>query len=173
MIEMESLKKILGREVFVKFLLQNDDVVAYAWHYTEEKALNHLRRIMDYHLLEGSVLSSRDLEEWLAERLREVLIEGERFRLPEIEYKNKRVYIELIKVPHGETITYGELSKRAGTRYHEVLIALMRNPLQVLIPCHRLLTKKGTLMGFYPLGKEVKKRLLEMEGVHLEADGNE
>ncbi|MCD6088970.1 hypothetical protein J7K07_04545, partial [Candidatus Bathyarchaeota archaeon] len=81
---MNSLKEILGREIVVKFLLQNNNIIAYAWHYTEEKALNHLRRIMDYHLLEGSVSSSQDLEEWLAERLREVLIEGERFNLPEI-----------------------------------------------------------------------------------------
>jgi len=160
---MNSLKEILGRRVFVKFLLQNNDVIAYAWHYTKEKTLNHMRRIMDYHLLEGKISSSRNLEEWLAERLREVLIDGKRFRLPEIEYKNRRVYIELTKVPHGETITYGELSKRAEIRYPEMLVTLMRNPLQVLIPCHRLLTKRGTLMGFYPLGKEVKKQLLEME----------
>jgi len=170
---MSGLKEILGREVSVKFLLHNDDVIAYAWHYTEEKALNHLRKIMNYHLLDGTIQSSRSLEKWLAERLSEVLIEGESFSLPEIEYRNKRVYIELIRVPHGKTITYGELSRRAGIRYHEMLIALMRNPLQVLIPCHRLLTRRGTLMGFYPLGKKVKKRLLEMEGVHLGADGNE
>jgi len=170
---MSGLKEILGREVSVKFLLHNDDVIAYAWHYTEEKALNHLRKIMNYHLLDGTIQSSRSLEKWLAERLSEVLIEGESFSLPEIGYRNKRVYIELIKVPHGKTITYGELSRRAGIRYHEMLIALMRNPLQVLIPCHRLLTRRGTLMGFYPLGKKVKKRLLETEGVHLGADGNE
>ena len=170
---MSGLKEILGKEVFVKFLLHNGDVIAYAWHYTEEKALNHLRRIMDYHLLDGTIQSSRSLEEWLAERLNEVLIEGERFSLPEIEYRNKRVYVELIRVPHGRTITYGELSRRAGIGYHEMLIALMRNPLQVLIPCHRLLTRRGTLMGFYPLGKEVKNRLLEMEGAHPGADENE
>ncbi len=170
---MRGLKEILGREVFVKFLLHNNDVIAYAWHYTEEKALNHLRKIMDYHLLDGTIQFSRSLEKWLAERLSEVLIGGERFCLPEIEYRNKRVYIELIKVPHGKTITYGELSRRAGIRYHEMLVALMRNPLQVLIPCHRLLTRKETLMGFYPLGKEVKKRLLEMEGVNLRGDRNE
>jgi len=170
---MNELKEILGREVFVKFLLHNDDVIAYAWHYTEEKALNHLRRIIDYHLLDGTIQSSRSLEKWLAERLSEVLIKGKRFCLPEIEYRNKRVYVGLIKVPHGKIITYGELSRRAGIRYHEMLIALMRNPFQVLIPCHRLLTRRGTLMGFYPLGKEVKKRLLEMEGVNLGVDENE
>ena len=164
---MGSLKEILGREVFVKFLLWNDDVVAYAWHYSENNAIDHLKRIMDYHLLKGKILTSRSLEGWLADKLREVLIEGERFRLPEIKYRNRRVYVELTKVPHGETITYSELSRRAGTKYNEMLITLLRNPLQVLIPCHRLLTKRGTLMGFYPLGKEVKKRLLEMEGTRF------
>jgi len=63
------LKEILGKEVFDKSLLHNDDIIAYAWHYTEEKALNHPRRIMDYHLLDGTIQSSRSLEEWLNEVL--------------------------------------------------------------------------------------------------------
>ncbi|MGQ4833914.1 MAG: MGMT family protein [Candidatus Asgardarchaeia archaeon] len=43
----------------------------------------------------------------------------------------------------------------------------MRNPFQIQIPCHRLLTNKGSLFGFYPPGKEVKRKLLEIEGAVL------
>ena len=82
------------------------------------------------------------------------------------EYKT--LYEGLIKIPKGKTMTYSELATRSGVKYTEVLITLMRNPFQVLIPCHRLLTQKGTLMGFYPLGKEVKKRLLEIEGIRCD-----
>jgi len=74
-----------------------------------------------------------------------------------LNYKNKKVYEVLTKIPKGKTMTYSELANKLGVKYTEVLITLMRNPFQVLIPCHRLLTKKKTLMGFYPLGKEVKK----------------
>ena len=113
---MSGLKEIIGREVFVKFLLHDDDVIAYAWHYTEEKALNHLRRIMDYHLLDRTIQSSRSLEKWLVERLNEALIEGERFSLPEIEYRNKRVYIELIRVLHGKTINVWRVIEEGWNR---------------------------------------------------------
>ena len=77
------------------------------------------------------------------------------------------VYEKLVRIPRGKTITYSDLAKMCRVKYTEALMALMRNPLQVLIPCHRLLTKKGTLMGFYPLDKDVKRGLLELEGVSI------
>jgi len=45
-----------------------------------------------------------------------------------------------------------------------IIIKKVRNPFQVLIPSHRLLTKSNSLKGFYPLGIEVKRKLLEIEG---------
>jgi len=126
----------------VRFLLQKGEVLAYGWHW--------------------------DLEGWLAEKLRAVVLEGERFSLPPFPYRDRVVYEALLEIPRGETLTYGELAKRAGLPYPQVLAALLKNPFQVLVPCHRLVTKKGTLMGFYPLGVAVKRRLLELEGVRLE-----
>ncbi len=105
-----------------------------------------------------------NINTWLAEKLREVLIHGRSFKLPEVSYRNRRVYEEIIKIPRGKTATYSGIARKSGVAYTELLVALLRNPLQILIPCHRLLTKKGTLMGFYPLGKDVKRRLLDMEG---------
>ncbi len=157
------IEKFLGKPVVVSFLLWRGEVIAYSWHYSEEKSLNHLRSIMEYHSLSGEVERSSDLEAWLEDNLRMVLIEGGSFKLPNVRYRGREVYEELLKLRCGETMTYSELSRTTGTRYVDTLKILMRNPFQVLVPCHRLLTKKGTLMGFYPLGKEVKRRLLDLE----------
>ncbi len=162
-----SLIEILGLPVVVRFLVRSDRILAYAWHRDEGRAIRHLRRIKEYHSLEGEEVESKELEEWLAVWLRRVVLGGERFSLPEHPYRGVEAYRELLKVGRGETITYGELARRSGLPSREVLMALMRNPFQVLIPCHRLLTRTGGLMGFHPLGVEVKRRLLELEGVKL------
>ena len=154
---------LFGFEVEVWFLV-GEEVIAYAWHYNAEKARRQLERIMEYHSLDGKIERSPRLEKWLSKELHKVVVRGEPFELPNLDYTNRKVYLELLKVSRGETITYSDLARRAGVRYQTMLKALMRNPFQILIPCHRLITKKGTLMGFYPLGKEVKKRLLELEG---------
>ncbi len=89
------------------------------------------------------------------------------FNLPDFNYQNKLVYENIIKIPKGRTATYAQIARKSKVEYNELLVTLMRNPFQVLIPCHRLVTNKGTLFGFYPLGKEVKRKLLELEGVGL------
>lgn len=160
---MKTLKEVLGIEVYVWYLVQSSGVIAYSWHKNKDNSLNHLKKIMGYHKLEGEIHYSK-YNDWLVKSLKDVVIEEKEFKLPEINYKNRRVYEEVIKIPHGRTSTYSEVAKKSGVKFNEMLIALLRNPLQVLIPCHRLLTKKGTLMGFYPLGKEIKIRLLELEG---------
>jgi len=156
---------LFGFNVEVVFMVSDYQILAYAWHYTKEKAREHMEKIMEFHSLKGKVVESEDLENWLREKLKEVVISGKIFKLPQFNYKNRRVYEELIKIPKGKTITYSELAKLSRVKYQEVLITLMRNPFQILIPCHRLLTKKGSLMGFYPLGIDVKKKLLEIEGI--------
>jgi len=159
---------VFGFNVKVVFLLDSEErVCAYAWHYREEKAVSHMEKIIDYHNLKGSIKRSNDLERWLEEKLHEVVKKGKSFKLPHFEYKNKEVYEELLKIPRGKVITYSELAKASRIKYTQVLITLMRNPFQILIPCHRLITKKGTLMGFYPLGKDVKRKLLEIEGLKI------
>lgn len=159
--------KIFGIEVEVVFLLQDDEILAYAWHYNREKALKLMKKIMEYHNLEGRVESSINREEWLRRRLEKVVLEGERFTLPKFNYKNRSVYEVLLDTKRGETLKYSELAKMSGLSFREVLITLMRNPFQILIPCHRLITNKGTLMGFYPLGVAFKKKLLELEGMRI------
>lgn len=157
--------ELYGFKVKVVFFVCNDEVLAYGWHYEKKKAIKHLEKILEFHELEnGEIKSSVQLENWLKTEIKGVVERGLSFKLPpEVHYKNRLVYENIIKIPKGSTMTYAQIAKISGIKYTELLITLMRNPFQVLIPCHRLLTNKGSLMGFYPLGKEVKRRLLEVE----------
>lgn len=75
----------------------------------------------------------------------------------------------LISVPYGTTISYGELACRAGAPggARAVGNAMNKNPLPILIPCHRVIQSNGSLGGF-STGLEMKKHLLKLEGVWLE-----
>lgn len=70
----------------------------------------------------------------------------------------------LAQVPYGHTITYSELADRAGNAkaVRAAASACARNPVPLLIPCHRIVAKNGTLGGF-GWGLPVKQALLEME----------
>jgi len=76
----------------------------------------------------------------------------------------KKVWDELRKIPYGETISYGEQARRVGNfrASRAVGAANGRNPLPIVIPCHRVIGKNGSLTGFGG-GIEVKQNLLALE----------
>jgi O-6-methylguanine DNA methyltransferase len=76
----------------------------------------------------------------------------------------KRVWAELQRIPHSETISYEELAVRIGkpTATRAVAQANGANPICVLIPCHRVIGKDGRLTG-YSAGLERKRFLLGLE----------
>lgn len=76
----------------------------------------------------------------------------------------KRVWKELEKVPYGTTVSYGELAKRTGNpkACRAVGMANGKNSIPIVIPCHRVIGKDGSLTGFSS-GLDIKKRLLELE----------
>jgi methylated-DNA-[protein]-cysteine S-methyltransferase len=78
----------------------------------------------------------------------------------------KRVWQEIARVPFGETITYAELASRAGApgSARAAGAATGRNPIGVVVPCHRIVGADGSLTG-YAGGLERKAKLLEIEGV--------
>lgn len=77
----------------------------------------------------------------------------------------KEVWNELLKIPYGETLSYGEIAKRIGKKgaARAVGKACGRNKLGIVIPCHRVIGSSGKLTGFAG-GLEVKKKLLKLEG---------
>lgn len=78
----------------------------------------------------------------------------------------KKAWKELLKVPFGQTSTYGKLAARAGcpNAARPIGGAVGANPLPLIVPCHRILASNGALGGFSAEGGvKMKKRLLEFE----------
>ena len=77
----------------------------------------------------------------------------------------RRVWDAIARIPYGETITYAELAKRAGSpgSARAAGSATGHNPLGIIVPCHRVVGSDGSLTG-YAGGIERKTRLLELEG---------
>jgi len=74
----------------------------------------------------------------------------------------RQVLNETRKIKYGTTITYSELARNIGsTAIRAVGGALARNPIPIIIPCHRVVAKNG--IGGYSAGIGIKTRLLELE----------
>lgn len=78
----------------------------------------------------------------------------------------RRCWAELQKIPYGQTISYGEEACRLGkpTACRAVGGANGRNPIPVIIPCHRVIAADGSLGGFSG-GLDIKRKLLAIEGI--------
>lgn len=78
----------------------------------------------------------------------------------------QRVWTELCHIPYGQTISYGALASRMGSprAVRAVGQANHRNPIPIIIPCHRVIGIRGALTG-YAGGLELKQTLLNLEGV--------
>ena len=76
----------------------------------------------------------------------------------------QKVWQELQKIPYGQTISYGELAARIGNpnAFRAVGMANGKNPISIIVPCHRVIGKDGSLTGFGG-GIDVKKQLLCLE----------
>ena len=81
---------------------------------------------------------------------------------------SERVLHELARVPFGETATYAQLAQRAGNAgaARAVGTIMNRNPVPIVLPCHRIIGANGSLVG-YGGGLERKIALLQLEGVLL------
>jgi methylated-DNA-[protein]-cysteine S-methyltransferase len=75
-----------------------------------------------------------------------------------------RVWAALVQVPYGETASYGEIARRIGApgAARAVGLANGRNPIAVIIPCHRVIGANGSLTG-YGGGLDRKRLLLDLE----------
>lgn len=120
----------------------------------------------------------RDDDDALLGRLRQQLYEfwegGRRvFDLPVAPVGTpfqQAIWRAIAAVPFGEVITYGELARRVGSPrgMRAAGLATGRNPISIVIPCHRIVGSRGALTG-YGGGLDRKVWLLRHEGVHLRA----
>ena len=75
-----------------------------------------------------------------------------------------RCWEALLQVPYGETRSYGDIARAAGSPkgFRAVGMANNRNPIAIIIPCHRIIGSNGKLVG-YGGGLDIKEFLLELE----------
>ena len=92
---------------------------------------------------------------------REVDLSGIASPVDELDGISGAIYRAVRGVGYGETATYGEIAARVGTSPRAVGQAMARNPTPLVVPCHRIVSKKG-LGGFTP-ALEIKRDLLAME----------
>jgi methylated-DNA-[protein]-cysteine S-methyltransferase len=83
---------------------------------------------------------------------------------PEGTEFQKKVWKALIEIPYGETKSYGQIAKIIGNdkAARAVGMANNKNPIAIIIPCHRVIGANGKLVG-YAGGLELKEKLLELE----------
>jgi methylated-DNA-[protein]-cysteine S-methyltransferase len=82
------------------------------------------------------------------------------------------VWKELLKIPYGKTTTYSAIAELLGnpTASRAVGMANGRNPIAIIVPCHRVIAKSGHLQGFAH-GLEMKRQLLLHEAGHGGKEG--
>ena len=74
------------------------------------------------------------------------------------------VWEELKKIPYGATVSYGDIARAIGCRSAQAVGgAVGRNPISIIVPCHRVIGSDGRMVG-YAGGMERKSALLELEG---------
>lgn len=81
----------------------------------------------------------------------------------------KKVWDTLKQIPYGETMSYGEVAKKIGNdkACRAVGMANNKNPIPIIIPCHRVIGSNGKLVG-YGGGLDIKKKLLELEQISFQ-----
>lgn len=122
--------------------------------------------------INGWQLKETDLLKEAGKQLKEYF-DGKRknFELPlaprGTEFQQK-VWKALQEIPYGETRSYGEIAKRIGNSKaaRAVGMANNRNPISILIPCHRVIGANGKLVG-YGGGLHIKEYLLKLEKEHM------
>ena len=107
----------------------------------------------------------RELDDYFAGRRTAFDLELDLRGLPDFTL---RVLEELARVPYGQTSTYRELAGQAGNprASRAVGTVMNRNPIPIVLPCHRIVGSDGSLVG-YGGGLERKERLLRLEGAML------
>ncbi len=78
----------------------------------------------------------------------------------------RRVWAQLMKIPYGKTVSYGEIARALGVNSAQAVGgAVGHNPVGIIVPCHRVLGADGSLTG-YAGGLEKKIYLLKLENSH-------
>jgi len=87
---------------------------------------------------------------------------------PEGSVTERRIWALMAEIPYGQTRSYGELARELELSPRTIGRACARNPLPILLPCHRVVAADGDLGGYSGEGGvETKRKLLQLEGALL------
>lgn len=85
-----------------------------------------------------------------------------------------RVWNALVEIPFGTSVSYGDLARRIASGPRAVGGACGKNPLPLIVPCHRVLAANSRLGGYSAgSGAKTKQTLLSLEGITLNEPGNQ
>ncbi|MBU7030505.1 MAG: MGMT family protein [Theionarchaea archaeon] len=122
---------------------------------------------------EDATLERDEKADRIAEKVVQWIESGEVFSYPfhvQGTPFQQKVYKATQRIPKGKVATYGAVAKSVDTRaYRAVGRALGRNPVPLLVPCHRVIGSDRELTGFGG-GIPLKKKILEAEGVEFEGE---
>ena len=146
----------------LKLVASNKGLVAILW---ENDKANRVRlgELVRRHSHPVLIKAERQLGEYFAGKRRSFSIaldmRGTSFQ--------KNVWEALLAIPYGETRSYRDLAKKLGNpeATRAVGAANGRNPISIIVPCHRVIGSNGKLTGF-AAGLETKARLLQLEQGH-------
>ena len=138
---------------------ENDKLVAIEWP-AETRAPLSLAQYTEKESDDFLCLVEDQIKEYLQGERKEFDIP---FKMQGSSFQ-KAVWKELLKIPYGETRTYGEIAKALGNpnASRAVGAANGRNPLSIVVPCHRVIGANGSMTGFAG-GVSLKKKLLSFE----------
>lgn len=128
------------------------------WHTKKSAAVLKKLKIDDNHPIIKE--TKKQLSEYFSKKRKTfdlpLILEGTEFQ--------KKAWMQLLKIPYGRTISYGAQAKGLGDskKARAVGGANSRNPISIIVPCHRVIGKNGTLTGFGG-GLGTKKSLIELE----------
>ena len=124
------------------------------------------------HSIEGAAKRPSALTNTAATQLQEYFAGKRRdFDLPLDPHGTEfqlKVWEQLKRIPYGETRTYAQIAEAVGSPkgFRAVGLVNNKNPLPIVVPCHRVIGAGGKLVG-YAAGIKIKRYLLELEGVDV------
>ncbi|OQD59640.1 putative methylated-DNA/protein-cysteine methyltransferase [Methanobrevibacter arboriphilus JCM 13429 = DSM 1125] len=123
-------------------------------------------------IIEEELIECKDLEDLIKKSIHENIDFSEYIDLSNLKSTEfeKKVYIETMKIQRGEVKTYKEIGDNIGSKgYRAVGNALNKNPIPIIIPCHRVIGSNMKLTGFNG-GINLKKEILINEGIKVKND---
>lgn len=152
----KTIPSIVGK---LKLVSTQEALVAILWEYEKPNRvrLDSMTEDRNHPIL---ITTEKELSEYFAGQRKSFTLP---LKLNGTEFQ-RDVWQALTKIPYGATVTYGDIANSIGNprAVRATGTAIGRNPLSIIIPCHRVIGKDGSLTGF--AGKlHVKKILLHLE----------